>query len=111
MRMMQKLQEVVEHLVQFLNTKEVGVMCCVSKKWREALNIDHIWYKLCRKVGCHTEFGKFVTRPGIEDRSLQILCDWGYHFRLCQGVRRRWRTGGEEVIVTVFGNGGTQYAS
>ena len=92
-------QEVVEHLTQFLTAKEVGVMCLVSSRWREALNADHIWYKLCKIAGCHTEFGKFGRRCETEHGGLQLLCDWGYHYRICQGVRRRWRTGGEEVIV------------
>ena len=59
-------QEVVEHLAQFLTDKEVGVLCRVSHRWREALNIDHIWYKLCKTAGCHTEFGKFGGRHEAE---------------------------------------------
>ena len=92
-------QEVVEHLAQFLTDREIGLLCRVSHRWREALNIDHVWYKLCKTARCHTEFGKIGGRHEAETGELQALCEWGYHYRLCRGVRRRWREGGEDVRV------------
>ena len=104
-------QEVVENLTSFLSAREVGALCCVSTRWREVLNFDHLWYKLCIRAGCHTEYDNLgVEREGWLDGegSLQSLCEWGLHYRLCQGVRKRWREGGEVVrVLQVPGRGKT----
>ena len=49
-------QEVVEHLTSFLSAREVGALCCVSPRWREVLNFDHLWYKMCIRAGCNTDY-------------------------------------------------------
>ena len=34
------------------------ILLQVSVRWRESLNVDHIWYKLCRRLGHCQLFGK-----------------------------------------------------
>ena len=40
---------------------------------------------------------QFSVDTGSDNDRLETLCPWSQHFRLCRGVRRKWRQGGEQV--------------
>ena len=89
--------EVVERLTQFLSLVDVCRCCQLSRSWREALDVDHVWWRLAGRLeGCREMFGTVTLRE--ERGPLGGRCDWAQHLALCQGVRRRWRTGGETFL-------------
>ena len=54
--------DILETLSGYLSHLDIGHCGQVSTRWREALNIDHIWYKLCRRLdpGYIGLFGKVL---------------------------------------------------
>ena len=87
--------EVMERLTDFLSLRDVGRLCQVSRRWREALEVDHVWWRLAGRLeGCREMFG--CLSPRREDGGhLGPRCAWAQHLALSRGLRRRWRTGGE----------------
>ena len=119
--------EILESLCSYLSLTDIGHLSMVSTRWRNSLNVDHIWYKLCRRIDpSYTSlFGKVNTNHLVNvtskyrhfqfqdhadkchqdnDTRLESLCDWRHHLGLCQGARRRWRRGGEVVQVLETGD-------
>ena len=93
--------EVVERLTDFLSLRDVGRCCQLSRGWREALDLDHVWWRLAGRVeGCREMFGTVSLRE--ERGGLARRCAWARHLALCQGVRRRWRRGGERTLTPLI---------
>ena len=42
--------EVIYALSLHLSHHDLGHLCQLSVNWRESLNIEHLWFKLCRRV-------------------------------------------------------------
>ena len=92
--------EVVERLSHFLSLPDLARCCQVSSRWREALNQDHLWWRLAGRLeGCREIFQTVASLedPGGGGGELAPLCSWARTVLIWQGLRRRWRRGGETV--------------
>ena len=91
-------QEVVETLAQFLSEREVSALASSSSRWRSALNLESIWFRICKKRGwddLRQEDNDVDNEEVEEDASSELdpLCGWAKHFQRCIGLRSAWRNG------------------
>ena len=89
--------EVVERLTAFLSLRDVGRCCQLSRRWREALNVDHLWWRLAGRLEGGREMLTVVSPIRVES-DLSPQCPWASNLALVRGVRRRWRRGGELTV-------------
>ena len=76
-------------------------------RWRAALNLDCIWYQMCKRRGWtglrreedeeKEEELKVEENEDVVDGGLPPLCSWAQHFQQCLRLRRAWRGGGRRV--------------
>ena len=97
--------EVVETLTHFLSLEDVARCCQLSSSWREALNEDHLWWRLAGRLeGCREMFDTVNTlrleAGGVGE--LSPLCGWARTVSVWRGVRRRWRRGGETILTPLL---------
>lgn len=91
-------QEVVETLAQFLSEREVSALATSSSRWRSALNLESVWFRICKKRGWHElrqQEDDDVENGKVEDDAsdLDPLCGWAKHFQRCISLRSAWRKG------------------
>ena len=90
-------QEVVETLATFLSEHEVCALATSSLRWRAALNLDSVWFRICKKRGwseLRRQEDDADTAEDEEDASeLDPLCGWAKHFQRCIRLRSAWRKG------------------
>ena len=90
-------QEVVETLAQFLSEREVSALATSSSRWRSALNLESVWFRICKKRGwddLRRQDNEADDDEAEEDASeLDPLCGWAKHFQRCISLRSAWRKG------------------
>ena len=93
--------EVVETLTHFLSLTDVARCCQLSSRWREALNQDHLWWRLAGRLeGCRAMFDRVssLREEAGPAPALAPLCGWARTVSFWRGVRGRWRRGGELLL-------------
>ena len=89
-------QEVVETLAQFLSEREVFILATSSSRWRSALNLESVWFRICKNRGWddlrRQDNDADEDEEAEEDANLlDPLCGWAKHFQRCVRLRSAWR--------------------
>ena len=89
-------QEVVETLAEFLGEQEIFALARSSSRWRSALNLESVWFRICKNRGWHElrrqEDLADDDEDAEEDESdLEPLCEWANHFQRCNRLKSAWR--------------------
>ncbi|XP_023321675.1 uncharacterized protein LOC111696330 isoform X3 [Eurytemora carolleeae] len=88
-------QYTVEELCLYLHERDICSLCCVSKGWRKALNLNPVWLRIVISRGFRNS--PLVSRvpespePGFE--SLEPSCYWARVLQYTVKLRYRWRNG------------------
>ena len=84
--------EILESLSQYLRPWDLGKMSLVSRRWREALNVDHIWYRMCRRMdlGFIQLFGKVEDNMEEDSRTEMPMFCSSFHWRVKPMIKMDW---------------------